>query len=151
MSTPESAATETGISTACVDAAREATSDGVDVEAPTEARYEIGEEARNRGTVVTVNKVREVSSTTFDGADKQAGADAKYVILETVVRNDTKASMDLTCSLADIVLWEFEEYDLEAEMGHSPRSPVMWGCRAPRLQGHNTPPLRCPGRDHSLS
>ncbi|MFF3526439.1 hypothetical protein ACFYX5_07140 [Streptomyces rubiginosohelvolus] len=208
-STPGSAATETGISAACADAAfdlmidqingaetpdsrpdacagltdaqwsqaideagdkvlaaREATSDGVDVEAPTEARYEIGEEARNRGTVVTVKKVREVSSITFDGADKQAGADAKYVILETVVRNDTKASMDLTCSLpivnaliddqarrfdsvedlsgvlgnpecnaqlqpgfkdemkfvyrvpedANIVLWEFEEYDLEAEV-----------------------------------
>ncbi|MFD5349616.1 hypothetical protein ACFWJY_39150 [Streptomyces anulatus] len=206
-STPDSAATETGISKACADAAfdliidqingadtpdsrpdacadltdaewsqavdeagdkvlaaGEATSDGA--EAPTEAQFEVGEEVRNRGTVVTIKKVREASSITFDGADKQAGADAKYVILETVVRNETKAGMDLTCSLpivnaliddqdrrfdsvedlsgvqgnpecnaqlqpgfkdemkfvyrvpedANIVLWEFEEYDLEVEV-----------------------------------
>lgn len=146
-------------------AAGGATGGGADTQAPTEAEFKVGEEARNRGTVVTIKKVREANSITFDGAVKQAGADAKYVILETVVRNETKASMDLTCSLpivnaliddqdrrfdtiedldyvpgnpecnaelqpgfkddmkfvyrvpkdAKIVLWEFEEYDLEAE------------------------------------
>lgn len=147
-------------------AAGEATSGANGAEAPTEAQFQVGEEARNRGSVVTIKKVREASSITFDGAVKQAGADAKYVILETVVRNETKASMDLTCSLpivnaliddqdrrfdtiedlynvqgnpecnaqlqpgfkdemkfvyrvpedANIVLWEFEEYDLQAEV-----------------------------------
>lgn len=110
----------------------------------------MGEEASNRGTVVTIKKVWETDSITLDGATKRAGADAKYVILETVIRNETKASLDLTCSYpivnaliddqdrrfdaiedlsdipgnpecnaqlqpAKIVLWEFEEYDLEAD------------------------------------
>ncbi|GHB88619.1 hypothetical protein GCM10010306_099640 [Streptomyces umbrinus] len=146
-------------------AAGEATGSDADTEAPTEAEFKVGEEARNRGTVVTIKKVREANSITFNGAAKQAGADAKYVILESVVRNETKASMDLTCSLpivnaliddqdrrfdtiedldyvpgnpecnaqlqpgfkdemkfvyrvpkdANIVLWEFEEYDLETD------------------------------------
>ncbi|WP_455357117.1 hypothetical protein [Streptomyces sp. SYSU K217416] len=138
---------------------------GGDDEAPAEAGFKVGEEARNRGTVVTIKKVREADAITLGGATKRAGADAKYVILETVIRNETKASMDLTCSYpivnaliddqdrrfdtiedlsdipgnpecnaqlqpgfkdemkfvyrvpkdAKIVLWEFEEYDLEAE------------------------------------
>ncbi|WP_229825795.1 hypothetical protein, partial [Streptomyces sindenensis] len=150
-------------------AAGGATSGGAGTEAPTEAQFKVGEEARNRGTVVTIKKVREANGITFDGAVKQAGVDAKYVVLETVVRNETKASMDLTCSLpivnaliddqdrrfdtiedlsdvqgnpecnaqlqpgfkdemkfvyrvpkdANIVLWEFEEYDLEAEVAPS--------------------------------
>ncbi|CAL9654431.1 hypothetical protein SUDANB54_06752 [Streptomyces sp. enrichment culture] len=150
-------------------AAGGATSSGAGTQAPAEAQFKVGEEARNRGTVVTIKKVREANSITFDGAVKQAGADAKYVILETVVRNETKASMDLTCSLpiinaliddqgrrfdtiedlsdvqgnpecnaqlqpgfkdemkfvyrvpkdANIALWEFEEYDLEAEVAPS--------------------------------
>ncbi|MGK5450401.1 hypothetical protein [Streptomyces radiopugnans] len=63
------------------------------------AEFKIGEEARNGGAVVTINKVRETESITMAGVAKKAGASAKYVILETVVFNDTKASMDLTCGL----------------------------------------------------
>ena len=63
------------------------------------AGFKVGDEARNGGAVVKITKVREVGAITLDGATKKAGAGAKYVILETVVFNDTKASMDLTCSL----------------------------------------------------
>ncbi|RPK93830.1 Telomeric repeat-binding factor 2 [Streptomyces sp. ADI98-10] len=69
---------------------------------PTPSRpddFKIGDEARNGGAVVTVAKVRETESINVAGAEKKAGDGAKYVILETVVFNDTKASMDLTCSL----------------------------------------------------
>ncbi|MET9655600.1 hypothetical protein, partial [Streptomyces sp. NPDC006510] len=48
---------------------------------------------------VKVAKVRETESINVAGRVKKAGGDAKYVILETVVFNDSKASMDLTCSL----------------------------------------------------
>lgn len=71
--------------------------------APTDAfihaDYKVGQEAWNRGAAVTIKKVRESATITLNGATKQAGADGKYVTLETVVLNDSKASMDLTCSL----------------------------------------------------
>ncbi|MDX3528046.1 hypothetical protein P1P75_16785 [Streptomyces sp. ID05-39B] len=63
------------------------------------ADAQVGEEARNAGAVVKVTKVLEADTVTFAGARKSAGADAKYVILKTVVSNEGKASMDLTCSL----------------------------------------------------
>ncbi|MEU3602076.1 hypothetical protein ABZ714_25670 [Streptomyces sp. NPDC006798] len=63
------------------------------------AGFKLGEEARSGGAVVTVKKVRETDSIVMAGATKKAGSGAKYVVLETVVFNDTKASMDLTCSL----------------------------------------------------
>ncbi|NEB05605.1 hypothetical protein [Streptomyces sp. SID13726] len=59
----------------------------------------VGEEARNGGAVVKVTKMVEADSIMFAGAHKSAGPDAKYVILKTVVSNEGKASMDLTCSL----------------------------------------------------
>jgi hypothetical protein len=59
----------------------------------------VGEVARNGGAVVKVTKMVEADSITFAGAHKSAGHDAKYVILKTVVSNEGKASMDLTCSL----------------------------------------------------
>ncbi|MTE20180.1 DUF4352 domain-containing protein [Streptomyces sp. TRM43335] len=74
----------------------------VEPTSPTPSRpagFKIGEEARNGGAVVTINKVWETESITMAGVAKKAGAGAKYVILETVVFNDTKASMDLTCGL----------------------------------------------------
>jgi hypothetical protein len=132
----------------------------------TRADFKVGQEASNYGTIVTINKMQETNTITIDGTTKQADADAKYVTLETFVRNDTKTSMDLTCSLpiinaliddqdrrfdtiddldeipgnpecnaglqpgfkdemkfvylvpkdAKIALWEFQEYDLEAEL-----------------------------------
>ncbi|MEU1091389.1 hypothetical protein ACFYPN_18065 [Streptomyces sp. NPDC005576] len=74
----------------------------VETTSPTPSRpadFKIGDEARNGGAVVTVAKVREAESINVAGGVKKAGGDAKYVILETVVFNDSKASMDLTCSL----------------------------------------------------
>jgi hypothetical protein len=59
----------------------------------------VGEEARNGGAVVKVTKVVEADTITLAGARESAGTDAKYVILKTVVSNEGKASMDLTCSL----------------------------------------------------
>jgi hypothetical protein len=64
-----------------------------------EAAYKVGEEARNGGAVVKISKVVESGTITLAGAQKKAGADAKYVTLKTTVTNETKASMDLTCSL----------------------------------------------------
>ncbi|WP_030680536.1 DUF4352 domain-containing protein [Streptomyces cellulosae] len=60
--------------------------------------FKIGEEARNGGTVVEINKVHEVDGILMDGGTKSAGAEAKYVALEAVVLNGTKSGMDLTCS-----------------------------------------------------
>ncbi|MFJ8805478.1 hypothetical protein [Streptomyces sp. NPDC102490] len=59
----------------------------------------VGEVARNGGAVVKVTKVTETDTIVLAGARKSAGADAKYVVLKTVVSNEGKASMDLTCSL----------------------------------------------------
>jgi hypothetical protein len=59
----------------------------------------VGQEARNGGAVVKVTKVVETDTITLAGARKSAGADAKYITLKTVVSNEGKASMDLTCSL----------------------------------------------------
>ncbi|MGW0738248.1 DUF4352 domain-containing protein [Streptomyces sp. NPDC002851] len=62
--------------------------------------FKVGEEARNGGAVVTIAKVRQADAiTTVEGGQQKAGNGAKYVILETVVFNDAKQSMDLTCSL----------------------------------------------------
>ncbi|MEU0631464.1 hypothetical protein [Streptomyces sp. NPDC005989] len=74
----------------------------VETTSPTPSRpadLKIGDEARNGGAVIKVAKVRETESINVAGRVKKAGGDAKYVILETVVFNDSKASMDLTCSL----------------------------------------------------
>ncbi|MFH9816290.1 hypothetical protein [Streptomyces sp. NPDC017230] len=59
----------------------------------------VGEQSRNGGAVVKVTKVAEADTIVLAGARKSAGADAKYVVLKTVVSNEGKASMDLTCSL----------------------------------------------------
>ncbi|MFB7338604.1 hypothetical protein ACFCZ6_00925 [Streptomyces hydrogenans] len=80
------------------------TPDPVEPDSPTpspspSAGFKVGEEARNGGAVVTINKVRETGSIIMSGTTKKAGSGAKYVVLETVVFNDTKASMDLTCGL----------------------------------------------------
>jgi hypothetical protein len=64
-----------------------------------DAGFETGEEARNGGAVVKVTKVLESGTITLAGAQKKAGPDAKYVTVKTVVSNETKSSMDLTCSL----------------------------------------------------
>ncbi|WP_156727764.1 hypothetical protein [Streptomyces apocyni] len=45
-------------------AAGGATGGGADTEAPAEVQFKVGEEARNRGTVVTIKKVREANSVT---------------------------------------------------------------------------------------
>ncbi|NKQ27344.1 hypothetical protein [Streptomyces galbus] len=63
------------------------------------ADAKVGEEARNGGAVVKVTKLVEADTITVAGARKSAGADAKYVTLKTVVSNEGKAGMDLTCSL----------------------------------------------------
>lgn len=57
-----------------------------------------GEEARNGGTVVKINKVHEVDGIFMEGGTKSAGAEAKYVALEAIVLNETKSGMNLTCS-----------------------------------------------------
>ncbi|MFE0421117.1 hypothetical protein [Streptomyces sp. NPDC058953] len=61
--------------------------------------FEVGEQARSGGVVVTIGKVRETGSIVFAGTARKAGSGAKYVVLETVVFNDTKGGMDLTCGL----------------------------------------------------
>ncbi|MFG2194440.1 hypothetical protein [Streptomyces sp. NPDC048639] len=64
-----------------------------------EADFRVGEEARNGGAVVKISKVLESDTITLAGVQKQAGADAKFVTLKTIVTNETKSGMDLTCSL----------------------------------------------------
>lgn len=64
-----------------------------------EAGFKTGDEARNGGAVVKITKVTTSGTVTLAGAQKKAGADAKYVTVKTVVTNETKSSMDLTCSL----------------------------------------------------
>ncbi|MFE0356002.1 hypothetical protein ACFW2I_21165 [Streptomyces nigra] len=61
--------------------------------------YRIGDKADNGGAIVKIAKVVESDSITLAGTKKKAGDGAKYVTLKTVVTNETKASMDLTCSL----------------------------------------------------
>ncbi|GGO52859.1 hypothetical protein GCM10012287_38140 [Streptomyces daqingensis] len=62
--------------------------------------YEVGEKARSGGAVVTIVKVYESDTIpTVDGDKQKAGGEAKYVILEALVLNDAKQSMDLTCGL----------------------------------------------------
>lgn len=77
--------------------------DTADVEEEAEtasaADFEVGDEASNGGAIVKITKVVESDTITLAGAQKKAGADAKYVTLKTVVTNDAKSSMDLTCSL----------------------------------------------------
>lgn len=63
------------------------------------ADFKVGDRASNEGVVVKISKVVESDTITLAGARKKAGAEAKYVTLKTVVTNETKASMDLTCSL----------------------------------------------------
>ncbi|WP_194235931.1 DUF4352 domain-containing protein [Streptomyces acidicola] len=64
-----------------------------------ETDFKVGEKADNGGAVVKITKVVESNTITLAGAQKNAGDGAKYVTLKTVVTNETKASMDLTCSL----------------------------------------------------
>lgn len=61
--------------------------------------FEVGEEVRNGGVVVKIIKVHEADGILMDGGTRSAGAKGKHVALETVVLNDTKAGMDLACSL----------------------------------------------------
>lgn len=63
------------------------------------AGFTVGEEARNGGAVVTVTKVRVATTIKTVNGTQKAGSGAKYVVVETVVFNDGKSSMDLTCSL----------------------------------------------------
>ncbi|MFC9529056.1 hypothetical protein ACFT38_00660 [Streptomyces sp. NPDC056975] len=64
-----------------------------------ETGFKAGDEASSGGAVVKITKVTASDSITLAGAQKKAGADAKYVTLKTIVTNETKRSMDLTCSL----------------------------------------------------
>lgn len=64
-----------------------------------ETDFKVGDKANNGGAIVKITKVLESDTITLAGAQKKAGAGAKYVTLKTVVTNETKASMDLTCSL----------------------------------------------------
>jgi hypothetical protein len=61
--------------------------------------FKTGEEATNGGAVVKITKVVETDSITLAGTQKKAGSDAKFVTLKTVVKNEGKNGMDLTCSL----------------------------------------------------
>jgi hypothetical protein len=64
-----------------------------------EAGFKTGDEAHNGGAVVEITKVTTSDTIIFAGAQKKAGADAKYVTLKSVVTNEAKSSMDLTCGL----------------------------------------------------
>ncbi|MET7924763.1 hypothetical protein ABZT43_12355 [Streptomyces sp. NPDC005349] len=64
-----------------------------------DAEFKTGEEARNGGANVKITKVTTSDTITLAGAQKKAGADAKYVTVKSVVTNEAKSSMDLTCSL----------------------------------------------------
>ncbi|PJN06191.1 hypothetical protein CG723_40705 [Streptomyces sp. CB01635] len=64
-----------------------------------EAGVKTGDEARNGGAVVKITKVTTSNTITLAGAQKKAGADAKFVTVKTVVINEAKSSMDLTCDL----------------------------------------------------
>lgn len=63
------------------------------------AGAKVGEKAQNGGAAVKVTKVSEADAITLAGTRKSAGDDAKYVTVKTVVSNQGKTSMDLTCSL----------------------------------------------------
>lgn len=64
-----------------------------------DADFKSGEEARNGGANVKITKVTTGDTITLAGAQKKAGADAKYVTVKSVVTNEAKSSMDLTCGL----------------------------------------------------
>lgn len=64
-----------------------------------EGDFKSGEEARNGGANVKITKVTTSDTITLAGTQKKAGADAKYVTVKSVVTNEAKSSMDLTCSL----------------------------------------------------
>lgn len=64
-----------------------------------DADFKSGEEARNGGANVKITKVTTSDTITLVGAQKKAGADAKYVTVKSVVTNEAKSSMDLTCGL----------------------------------------------------
>ncbi|MGW5852635.1 hypothetical protein ACWFQ8_32730 [Streptomyces sp. NPDC055254] len=68
---------------------------------PSAAGSAVGTEARSGGAYVTVTKVTRADSIkqTDQGetATVKAGDGAVFIVLDTVVRNETKASMDLTC------------------------------------------------------
>ncbi|MGW6949180.1 hypothetical protein [Streptomyces xanthophaeus] len=68
---------------------------------PPAAGSAVGTEARSGGAYVTVTKVTRADSIKQNDqgetAQVKAGDGAVFIVLDTVVRNETKASMDLTC------------------------------------------------------
>ncbi|MGP3999313.1 hypothetical protein [Streptomyces sp. 8N706] len=90
------------------------------------AGFKVGEEARNGGAVVKISRIHEVDGITMDGGTKRAGAEEKYVGLEVVVFNDTKASMDLTCSLPianSLIDDQGRRYDAIGDLYEIPGNP----------------------------
>lgn len=70
--------------------------------------------------------MHEVDGILMDGGTKSAGPEGKYVALETVVLNDTKAGMDLTCSLpivSSVVDDEGRRYDAIDGLNRIPGNP----------------------------
>lgn len=61
-------------------------------------RFTGGEEARSGGVAVKIGRVWDADGIAMEGGTERAGGKGKIVALETVVRNDTKAGMGLTCS-----------------------------------------------------
>ncbi|MER5217816.1 hypothetical protein ABT063_46775 [Streptomyces sp. NPDC002838] len=88
--------------------------------------FKVGEEVRNGGAVVKISKVHEVDGILMDGGTRSAGAKGKYVALETVVLNDTKAGMDLACSLpidSSLIDDQGRRYDAIDDLDRIPGNP----------------------------
>ncbi|CAM5737172.1 hypothetical protein SALBM311S_09513 [Streptomyces alboniger] len=88
--------------------------------------FKAGEKARNGGTLVKIDKVHEVDGILMEGGTRSAGADAKYVALETVVYNETKSGMGLTCSLpvvSSLIDDQGHRYDPIAGLDKIPGNP----------------------------
>ncbi|MER5226722.1 hypothetical protein [Streptomyces flaveus] len=86
----------------------------------------VGEEVRNGSAVVKISKVHEADGILMDGGTRSAGAEAKYVALETVVFNDTKSGMDLTCSrpiVSSLIDDRGRRYDPIDDLNRIPGNP----------------------------
>lgn len=89
----------------------------------------VGESYDNLGATVTIESVSEGDEIDLlEGGTVSAGDGAKYVIIEALVENNAKTSMDLTCSypIADkLIDEEGREFDAIEDLYDVPGNP---GC-----------------------